>query len=224
MRIAQVRCYVTRCNFLSLTSKRENEMNARKLFVLGHLSIWLLVGFATFSHPCRSQTIEGRQWGASVAGLEISLFAVDSSKGRDPELQLALRNVGDQDITLNLGSMMANGKVQLPDNITLNFSDAQGRVRKFKFGDKKHSMVAGRLDDYVVPLRAGSTYTLRLSLDQFWCQETSEFKVRLLPGKNQLSAEFEGGGAKLVNLDMPGIKLMNFWSGKVQSNTLSIEK
>lgn len=135
-----------------------------------------------------------------------------------------IRNVGNQDVIVNLGSMMANGKVQLPDNITLNFNDARGRERKFKFGDKKHPIVAGRLDDYIVPLRAGSTYTLRFTLDQFWSHDTSEFEVRLLPGKNQLSAEFEGGGARLVNLDMPGIKLMNFWTGKVQSNTLSIEK
>jgi hypothetical protein len=155
---------------------------------------------------------------------QVSLFAVDSTKGSEPELQLTLRNAGNEDFTLNLGSMMANGKVQLPDNIALNFSDAQGRKRKFTFADKKHSFVAGRLDDYVVPLRAGSSYTLKLSLDQFWCRESNEFEVKLLPGKNQLSAEFEGSGAKFVNLDMPGIKLMNFWSGKVQSNTLSIDK
>ena len=80
------------------------------------------------------------------------------------------------------------------------------------------------MDDYVVPLRVGSIYTLRLTLDQFWCQETSVFAVKLLPGKNQLTADFEGSGAKAVNLDMPGITLMNFWMGKVQSNTLVVEK
>ena len=37
-------------------------------------------------------------------------------------------------------------------------------------------------------------------------------------------AEFQGTGAKLVNLDMPAIKLMNFWLGKVQSNVLTIER
>ena len=115
-------------------------MNARKLFVVVSVSVCLFVSFALFSIPSKSQTIESQQWGPSVAGLQISLFAVDYRK------------------------------------------------------------------------------------DQFWSRDTSEFEVRLLPGKNQLSAEFEGGGARLVNLDMPGIKLMNFWTGKVQSNTLSIEK
>jgi hypothetical protein len=82
--------------------------------------------------------------------------------------------------------------------------------------------VAGRLDDYVVPLRAGSTYTLQLSLNQFWCQETKEFSIPLLSGKNYLTAQFEGSGANAINLDMSGIKLMNFWLGKVESNTLMV--
>jgi hypothetical protein len=137
---------------------------------------------------------------------------------------VALRNVADHDLTLNLGTMLANGKVQLPNNISLNFTDAEGKTRKFRFADKKHSFVAGRIDDYVVPLRAGSTYILRLTLDQFWCHETKEFEVKLLPGRNQLTAQFEGGGAKLVNLDLPAVKLMNFWEGRVQSNTLAIER
>jgi hypothetical protein len=198
-------------------------MNLQKSFFLTSLFVGMFVLFTALSIPLKSQTLESLQWGSPVAGLQMSL-AVDSNKGGTPELQLALRNSGTQDITVNLGSMMANGKFQLPGNIILNFTDAQGRKRKFNFADKNHLFVAGRVDDYVVPLRAGSTYTLRLTLDQFWCRETNEFEVKLLPGRNQLSAEFEGGGAKSVNLDMPGIKLMNFWSGNVQSNTVSIEK
>jgi hypothetical protein len=139
-------------------------------------------------------------------------------------LELAFRNVGDRDVTLNLGIMMANGKVQLPDRITINFTDAQGNARLFKFWDKRYSNVGGRLDDYVLPLRAGSMYTLQLTLDQFWCPETEEFSIPLLTGDNYLSAQFEGTGAHFVNSDMPGIKLMNFWLGKLESNTLTLRR
>jgi len=48
--------------------------------------------------------------------------------------------------------------------------------------------------------------------------------VKLLSGRNQLTAQFEGSGAKHINLDMPAIKLMNFWLGKVQSNILVLER
>lgn len=35
---------------------------------------------------------------------------------------------------------------------------------------------------------------------------------------------FEGSSAKVLNQDMPAIKLMNFWLGKVESNPLVIEQ
>ena len=168
-----------------------------------------------------AQTVAEPHWGQPTDGVQMSLSANDPI-GSD--LVKALRNVGDHDVTLDLGYMMANGKVQLPAYISLNFTDAQGKRRTFKFADKKHPAVGGRLDDYVVPLRVGSMYTLKLTLDQFWCQETKEFEISLLPGKNRLTAEFQGSGARLVNLDMPGIKLMNFWLGKVESNPLVIER
>jgi hypothetical protein len=177
---------------------------------------WIILLLA--SSGTYAQTTEGLQWGQPSDGIQMSLSLIDSN-GSD--LQVAFRNVGDHDVTLNLGTMMANGKVQLPDNVSLMFTDAEAHTRVFKFFGKVYT-VDGRVDDYVVPLRAGSMYTLKLALDQFWCEETKEFEIRLLPGKNQLTAKFQGSGAKLVNLDMPAIKLMNFWLGKAESNTVTI--
>ena len=156
--------------------------------------------------------------GTAVDGLQMCLAPSGSN------LQLALRNVGDHDLTLNLGFMLANVKVQLPERVAMKFTDALGNTRVFKFGDKRYGNVAGRVDDYVVSLRVGSTYTLLLTLDQFWCQETKEFSIPLVSGDNYLTAEFEGRGATIVNGDMPGIKLMKFWLGKVDSNTLRLSR
>jgi hypothetical protein len=189
-------------------------MRIRSLILAASLSSVLIVSSADASR--RSQGPP--DCGSAVAGLQMCL----TSTG--PNLQLALRNVGDRDVTLNLGIMLGNGKAQLPNNISLNFTDARGKTRLFKFADKRYPGVAGRIDDYVVPLRAGSTYTLQLTLDQFWCYETKEFSIPLVPGKNLLTAQFEGSGAKADNLDMPAIKFMNFWVGKVESNTLTLER
>jgi len=104
------------------------------------------------------------------------------------------------------------GKVQLPKYLSINLTDGKGKTRLFQFTDKNHSRVAGRVDDYVVPLRVGSMFTLPLRLDQFWCQETMEFEMKLLPGENRLTAQFEGRGAKYITLDMPGIKLTSGWA------------
>jgi hypothetical protein len=161
------------------------------------------------------------QWGQANDGIQMSL---SSSDPKGSELQITLRNVGQRDVTLNLGSMLANGKVQLPDHIAILFTDGFGNTRRFQFADKKHSFVGGRLDDYIVPLRVNSMYTLTVTLDQFWCQETSEFQIPLTRGANRLTAQFPGTGARLVNSDMPAIKLMNFWLGKVESNTVILER
>ena len=184
-------------------------------------AICAYISLGTSSAAPSRQTVDNLQWGQPNDGVQISLSATDASSSN---LQVAFRNVDVHDVILNLGSMISNGKVQLPNDVYINFTDARGRSRVFKFADKKHSFVAGRLDDYVVPLRVGSMYTLTLALAQFWCPETKEFEIRLLPGKNQLTAQFHGNGARLVNLDMPAIKLMNFWLGSVESNTLTIER
>ena len=161
------------------------------------------------------------RWGAASVGVEMSLTF---SASDNSEFELAFRNIGERDVMLNLGSMLANGKVQLPDRVTIDLTDAQGKNRRFRFSDPNHGGVAGRMDDYIIPLRAGSMYTLTLKLNQFWCPETKEFGISLLPGKNELTAKFEGSSANLINLDTPGIKLMNFWLGKLESNTLFVEK
>ncbi len=160
-------------------------------------------------------------WGESSDGIEMSIISTDSA---GHNLQVSFQNLSDRDVTLNLGIMLANGKVQLPTDIRLKFIDGQGKERLFEFADKKHSSIAGRVDDYLVPLRVGSVYTLTVKLDQFWCQETKEFEIPLTSGENRLTAQFEGTGARNVNLDMPGIRLMNFWLGKVESNTLVIKR
>ena len=171
------------------------------------LVVWFLVLAVPGAAP-GSRRLQAAACGNPTNNVQMCLTAHDSN------LELAFRNLGDRDLTLNLGVMMANGKVQLPNRIAIEFRDAHGKTRLFQFADKRYPGVAGRLDDYVVPLRVGSTYTLKLTLDLFWCQQTKEFSIPLLSGDNYLTARFEGAGASAVNLDMPGIKLMNFWLGQ----------
>ena len=189
-------------------------MNRTRLILI--VSFFLVILLSAGFGPPRSQATAG--CGNPTNGVQMCLNTSGSN------LELTFRNVGDRDVTLNVGVMMANGRVQLPNRIAIKFTDAQGKTRLFTFGEKQYPGVAGRLDDYVLPLRAESMYTLQLTLDQFWCQETKEFSIPLLSGDNYLTAQFEGTGAHAVNLDMPGIKLMNFWLGKVESNTLTMRR
>ena len=170
------------------------------------------------STTAASRPLQDKDCGRAVNGLQMCLGLSGS------DLELAFRNAGDRDLVLNLGIMLGNGKVQSPSRVAMKFTDAQGKTRVFQFSDKRYSNIGGRVDDYVVPLRIGSTYTFELTLDQFWCLDTTEFSIPLLSGDNLLTAQFEGSGAREVTSDMPGIKLMNFWVGTVESNTLTLRR
>lgn len=161
-------------------------------------------------------------WGPTTQGLQMSISASGKDKDGSPEFQVMIRNVGEQDVSLNLGIMLANGKPLnggkslFPTNIRLNLKDAKGKTRELHL---REPSIAGRVDDYVVPLRGGSVYTLKLSLSQFWSPATKEF-TSALPGKHQVSAQFEGGVAKHDS----GRFIMNFWEGNLQSNTLKLDQ
>lgn len=139
------------------------------------------------------------------------------------EFDVALQNVGDNDFVVNLGFMLANGRVMFPRAIRLLLTDPAGATRELDFVDRRFAVVAGRLDEFTVALRTGSIYVLRMRLDQYVSPATKEFALKLADGRHRIVARFEGQGATIGNLDMPGLAFMNFWKGTVQSNSVEFE-
>jgi len=159
---------------------------------------------------------------AGDALLRMSICVATPRKvNESPMFRVSLENVGDVDVILNLGIMLANGKVHLPERIRLILTDAEGQARELHFSDRRFPGVAGRVDDYVLPLRAGSTYIIRLSLDDYWCAKTKEFRLKLKPGQYKVRAEFTGEAANHLNHDTRGIGLMNYWKGELQSDPVA---
>jgi hypothetical protein len=116
--------------------------------------------------------------------------------------------------------MLANGKVMFPASIRLVLTDPSGQTRELQYFDRKHPAVAGRVDDFTVALRAGSIHTIRATMDHYWSPATKEFGVKLTNGRYRIVARFQGEGARTDNGDMPGLALLNFWKGTVQSSPL----
>ncbi len=105
----------------------------------------------------------------SNAELRMSIIAITPQEAKGiPVFRVTVENVGDKDVVLNLGMMLANGRVLLPDAIRLILVDPDGKSRELHFADRRYPGITGRVDDYAVPLRAGSANTLRLSLGNFW--------------------------------------------------------
>ncbi|MGC9943769.1 MAG: hypothetical protein ABSE48_18230 [Verrucomicrobiota bacterium] len=166
---------------------------------------------ASISHPA-----EKRLWGNVTDGLQMSLIVFRTDKDY-PLLQIAIWNVGNKDVQLNLGRTLANRKVLIPDNIGLILTDSNGKRTKLDFADARFPAANGGKDDYVVLLKSGSTYALVLHLEEF-ISETTGDSVNLTPGRYVISSQFQGVSADGINADMDGTKLPNFWRGKLQSN------
>jgi len=138
----------------------------------------------------------------------------------DVEFDAAFENTGDSDLIINLGLMLGNGKSMFPTNLGLLLTDPAGQTRELHFQEPR---VAGRVDDFLVPLRRRSTHTLRIALKQYWSPATKEFDLKLAGGRYRIAARFDGRGVQFVNGDMQGVALLSVWRGAAQSNVMDFE-
>ena len=163
-------------------------------------------------------------WGQSTNGLRLGISVSPSNLPQAAaEFSLAFENTGDSDFVLNLGHMLANGKVMFPTAIRLIVTDPAGNTHELEFFDRRYPGVAGRVDAFTVPLRAGSTYVLRTSLNQYRDRAPRKVDLKLNSGRTRIAARFEGQGAQVGNSDMKGVALLNFWKGTVQSNVVEFD-
>lgn len=196
-------------------------MKSRTVGVAVALSGASLAGSVLLIWASSSRATPEASPGKVSDGLQMSIALTDAAVKAAPIFRVNLQNVGDKDVSVNLGMMLANGKVQLPTNLRLYLKDGAGKMRELQFAEPA---IAGRVDDYVVPLRVGSSYSVVLKLEDFWSPKTNDFRLKLPPGKYQISAAYQGSGAKMSNSDMKGVALMNFWKGQLSSNVLSFER
>lgn len=159
-------------------------------------------------------------WGAASDGMRMSIAAVKSGSTTqgDAEFYVAFQNVGSKDMVLNLGFVLANGKVAEPSSVRLALTDPKGQRAEFPW--LKTQIILGRIDDFIVVLPAGATYILKLKLDEYCCRSPV---LKLIRGHYRIAARFQGKGAQHVNLDTPGVRLLNFWVGAVESNSLEFD-
>jgi len=158
-----------------------------------------------------------RPWGPASAGLRMAVWTTpsDTIQAAAPHVHVGIENVGESDVVLNLGIMLANGRRMYPLAIALVLTDTTGKIRPLTYPDPA---VGGRVDDYLVALRAGSRYSLRLGLEQYYSTSADEYPLKLAPGSYRIEARLAGREARAINLDTQGIALLNFWTGTLRSN------
>jgi hypothetical protein len=167
----------------------------------------------------RSQDLS---WGPVAGGLRMSITRTPSLEtAATAQFRVAIENAGERDAVLNMGLMMANGQVLLPTALFLTITDSQkvGRELSF-FSDSSSGRLTGKMDDYVVPLRQGATYTMAVHLSHYWAAATKQFPLRLLTGEHTVVARLVARGAQ-YSYSNGDIGLLKFWTGTVQSNELT---
>jgi len=164
------------------------------------------------------------QSAVSVNGIQIVLSQeTPGASSKTPRFKLEFRNVGQNDLILNLGMMLANGRRQYPTAVILNITDAQGVHRRFDLIGP--GGIAGRVDPFVLPLPVGGTFSIPLDLSKYWAAPSKEFDYKLTPGTYWIEAEFLGKSVseRDANIDSKNVALFPYWEGSANSNELHFD-
>ncbi|MGB2675985.1 MAG: hypothetical protein WAN12_02755 [Candidatus Acidiferrum sp.] len=192
-----------------------------------HNTLWgvLFTSLLLLGSSSATRKPSPQAWGEVVSGLQISIY-LDQAEGvqsNAPKFRVEFRNAGEFDLILNLGTMLANGKKQHPNAVVLTLTDARGKSRRLDL--LLPGIIAGRVDPLIVPIPVGAMFSIPVDLEKYWAATSGEFDCKLKPGNYSLQAEFAGKGVgqQEANLDVQGIALMPYWTGRVTSNHLQFE-
>jgi hypothetical protein len=185
----------------------------------------LLVSTLLLSGSSATPTPSLQTWGEVVSGLQMAIY-LDQAKtipSKLPKFRVELRNAGENDLVLNLGIMLANGKRQYPSAVFLTLTDAQAKSRRLDLLGP--AGIAGRSDPFVLPIPVGAAFSIPVDLSKYAAVASKEFDYKPQPGAYSIEAQFTGSGVtqQEANLDVKGIALMPYWKGTVTSNQLRFE-
>jgi hypothetical protein len=141
-----------------------------------------LVGAPATAVSFQSGCAESWTWGSSSHGLRIGILPIlsEMSSPVRPGVRVALQNTSDSDFVINLGEMLGNGKSMMLSAVRLVLTRPGAASRELQFVDRRYSGVGGRIDNYIVYLRAGSTYSSKVTLSMLL--ESRYQGVRLVSG------------------------------------------
>jgi hypothetical protein len=169
----------------------------------------LLVWLTQVGAP--DQSLHAQNKAAEPLKAKAPTITVSSAPGG---FDVAISNDGDRDITFNLGMMLANNRQMFPLAISLVITDEAGIPRTFEVDDFR---VAGRVDPYLVPLRQGGSYRVRVAFNELHSINDGPVIRRPSPGKQQVRAILNSTSVRHANSDMSGIQLIELWTGRAES-------
>lgn len=159
--------------------------------------------------------------GMPVGGLRLRVepATIENGKTLQPQCNVVFENVGDSDLNVQLGFSLANGKSHHTKAVRFFARSKDNKTRTFIYAAIPG--VAGRVDPFVVPLPAGSSYTLRCEFDKYADSETGE-RIDLVAKDYRIAAELIGEAITKTNQNVRGLTLIPCWEEKVRSKEVQL--
>ena len=150
--------------------------------------------------------------GKAIDGLRITLGR--AAKG---DLEVGFENVDAKPVVLNLGDMVGNGLELEPRRFHLVVTGPTGKSRELHW--KGIGGIAGRMDDFLVPLMPAAKYTVTFSLgDLIGNGKEGNWSSAIVAGE-KVQAVYEGAAPSLTNRQEI-IPALPIWLGKIESGLL----
>jgi hypothetical protein len=102
--------------------------------------------------------------GSAAAPAPAPALQLSAASNPDGTLTVTFRNTGHAPCILNLGLNLGNGQSFRPTALSLLITPTAGPARELRY---KGFFVGGTVDDFLVPLPPGATYSLPLALADF---------------------------------------------------------
>lgn len=170
---------------MKLTKKIESGCGA---LVAG---VFLLAGLACAQVPVRQVGVVQSIPGQAVNGLQLSIRRDPPESGRSamPRFRVELRNVGAEDLLLNLGIVASASGRQYPTAVSLVLVDSKGESQRLELKRFSPSNAPGT-KPLLLPLPAGASFSFPVDLRNYWALGHKEFNPELKAGTYWLEAHF----------------------------------
>jgi len=152
----------------------------------------------------------GHAAGAAAAEpLRLELRCVDAPALR---FRMTIRNVGGEPTAVVIGSILGNDRTYVVGPLRFMLQRPGAGDDSVEFSDPPIAGVAGRLDPWLIPLPAGASYAVMLSVptalrDRFSAPAAIQVRLRT----------HEAGQP---NSDMQGVQFIHLWVGALESGPI----
>src|SRR5215469_4609908 len=163
-------------------------------------AVMLLIGGLSLA-----QEPSSRDWGSAVNGLQMRIsvdsYAIEQSKV--PKFRVELRNVGEKDLLLNLGTKSLDGRHQYLTAVSLILEDEQGELQWLEL---KRSVPVGDpgTETLALPLPVGAVFSFPVDLDDYRLATSKESAAQNLKSGTYLIAAHLHGFIRFVHFAEPG--------------------